>query len=102
MRGPRESVTVYARKRCHMMYDSSNPYASPTSADIHPVAAQWMGTPSPSLQRVANGLGMIFAGNILILVAVIGGIGMAAALARDAATLAMIDNLVSIAALVAF
>jgi hypothetical protein len=84
------------------MYDPSNPYASPTATETHPVAVQWLGTPSPSLQRVANGLGMIFAGNMLMLVAVVGGICVGIAFAQDVATLAMIDRVISIAALVAF
>jgi hypothetical protein len=83
------------------MYDPSNPYASPVTTEMHPVAAQWLGTPSPSLQRVANGLGMIFAGNILLLVIVVGVIGVGIAFAQDVATLAMVDRVISIAALVA-
>src|SRR5438046_2538450 len=83
------------------MYDSNNPYASP-GAEMHPVAAQWLGTPSPSLRRVANGLGLIFAGNILSMTALFGLISGGAAFAGDAATWAAIANVLSIAMLVSF
>jgi hypothetical protein len=89
------------RKVRIIMYDPSNPYASPVSTEMHPVAAQWLGTPSPSLQRVANGLGMVFAGNILLLVIVVGVFGIGIAFAQDVATLAMVDRVVLIAARVA-
>ncbi len=55
------------------MYDPSNPYASPMSTEMNPVAVQWLGTPSPSLMKVANGLGMIYAGIVVALLAGIGG-----------------------------
>ncbi len=56
------------------MYDPNNPYASP-SAEIHPVAAQWLGQPSASLRRVATGLGIILAANLLFLVLVLATVG---------------------------
>ncbi len=55
------------------MYDPTNPYASPMATEMDPIAVQWLGTPSPSLTRVANGLGMIYAGIVVALLAGIGG-----------------------------
>jgi hypothetical protein len=55
------------------MYDPSNPYASPMSTDMNPVAVQWLGTPSPSIQKVATGLGLVYAGVLVILLAIVGG-----------------------------
>jgi hypothetical protein len=55
------------------MYDPTNPYASPMSTEMNPVAIQWLGTPSPSLLKVARGLGLIYAGICLALLGVIGG-----------------------------
>src|SRR5271165_4649105 len=55
------------------MYDPTNPYASPTSTEMNPVAVQWLGAPSPSLQKVATGLALVYAGVLAILLAIVGG-----------------------------
>jgi hypothetical protein len=55
------------------MYDPTNPYASPLATDVNPVAVQWLGTPSPSLQRVATGLALVYASVLVILLAIVGG-----------------------------
>ena len=52
------------------MQDPINPYAAPAAVEMHPKAAEWLGTPSPSLGRVANGLGLIRSGGILAIAAV--------------------------------
>ncbi len=53
------------------MSDPYNPYAAPQPAsDLQPAAAEWLGSPSVSLNRVATGLGMIFFALTLIMLAV--------------------------------
>jgi hypothetical protein len=55
------------------MYDPSNPYASPMATEMNPVAVDWLGTPSASLYKVANGLGLIYYGVIVMAIAIGGG-----------------------------
>jgi hypothetical protein len=55
------------------MQDDFNPYAAPTSGTMHPRAAEWLGSADPSLQKVAQGLGLIYNGIITMLLAVIVG-----------------------------
>jgi hypothetical protein len=55
------------------MYDPINPYASPMTTEMNPVAVQWLGTPSASLTKVAKGLGLIYSGICLGLLSGIGG-----------------------------
>jgi hypothetical protein len=59
------------------MYDPTNPYAAPL-APIAPAATEWLGAQSESLRRVAFGLGMIYFGIVLVLVAIVVLIGMIA------------------------
>ncbi len=82
------------------MYDPINPYASPT-APLDPVAVQWLGTPSPSLRRVANGLGLIFTANLITLAEVLGGIAFLLLVRVDPATLETFSALTSAASLAA-
>src|SRR5688500_1326201 len=57
------------------MPDEFNPYAAPTSTAMHPRAAQWLrSTDDPSLQKVAQGLGLIYNGTITIILAVLLGL----------------------------
>src|SRR5207245_3437751 len=65
--------TFSAFERQSIMYDPSNPYASPMASAMDPIAIQWLGTPSPSLRKVANGLGMIYAGICLDILSAVGG-----------------------------
>jgi hypothetical protein len=55
------------------MQDDFNPYAAPTSSTMHPRAAEWLRSTDPSLQTVANGLGRICNGIILIIASLILG-----------------------------
>lgn len=68
---------------------------------MDPVAAQWLGTPSPSLQRVANGLGMIFAANMISLIAGLTAMVFFILNPTDLATNRVVLNVCSIASLVA-
>ncbi len=52
------------------MSTSLNPYQSPTTVGMSPVAAQWLAVPSISLTRVARGLGIMYAGIVLILLSI--------------------------------
>lgn len=52
------------------MHDPTNPYASPITTDIHPAAAEWLSSGAASLSRVAAGLGVIYAGLLSMLFAV--------------------------------
>ena len=56
--------------------DSINPYQAPLATDARPrpEAVEWLGSRSVSLSRVALGLGIIYAGIIVTVLAVIGGI----------------------------
>ena len=53
------------------MQDSFNPYAAPTSLEMHPAATEWLGTPNESLRKVASGLGLIRNGLVLLILAVL-------------------------------
>jgi hypothetical protein len=54
------------------MEDQFNPYAAPTATTMHPRAAEWLrSTSDPSLQKVARGLGLIYASIVLILLCAI-------------------------------
>jgi hypothetical protein len=55
------------------MQDTRNPYASPMATEMSAVAAQWLQSPSTSLTKVANGLGLIYAGIVVVLLSAIGG-----------------------------
>jgi hypothetical protein len=55
------------------MQNQTNPYASPMAMDMSPVAVQWLQTPSTSLTKVANGLGLIYTGICVTLLSAIGG-----------------------------
>jgi hypothetical protein len=72
------------------MQDEFNPYAAPASTAMHPRAAEWLhSTDDPSLQKVAQGLGLIYLSIIVILASLILmfflGIAFAAAEAPAAA-----------------
>jgi hypothetical protein len=57
------------------MQEEFNPYAAPTTSAMHPRAAQWLrSTDDPSLQKVAQGLGLIYNGTVTIIAAIILGI----------------------------
>jgi hypothetical protein len=57
------------------MQEEFNPYAAPTTSTMHPRAAQWLrSTDDPSLQKVAQGLGLIYNGTVTIIGAIILGI----------------------------
>lgn len=62
-----------ALERQAVMHDPSNPYASPMSSSMDPAAAQWLGDRSPSLMRVATGLGLVYASVLIIMLAIVGG-----------------------------
>jgi hypothetical protein len=53
------------------MQDSFNPYAAPTTLEMHPAASEWLGTPNESLRKVASGLGLIRTGLLLLITAVV-------------------------------
>jgi len=53
------------------MQDSFNPYAAPTTLEMHPAASEWLGTPNESLRKVASGLGLIRNGLILLILGVL-------------------------------
>jgi hypothetical protein len=89
-----------ALKRQAVMYDPSNPYASPMASAMDPIAVQWLGTPSPSLRKVANGLGMIYAGICLAILSAIGGAILSATSRGNLDTLALIGILLVIAFIV--
>ncbi len=87
------------------MYDPTNPYASPMSTEMNPVAVQWLGTPSPSLLKVARGLGLIYSGICLALLSVIGGsvlVFVVGAATRSPEAVAMIGILMMIGVIVAW
>lgn len=53
------------------MQDPFNPYAAPTTLEMHPKAQQWLDTPNESLRKVANGLGLIRTGAIVLILAML-------------------------------
>ena len=53
------------------MQDSFNPYAAPTTLEMHPAASEWLGTPNESLRKVASGLGLIRTGLLLLITVMI-------------------------------
>jgi hypothetical protein len=60
------------------MQDEFNPYASPATSTMHPRAAEWLrSTDDPSLQKVAQGLGLIYNGTVTMIVVIIAGIFLA-------------------------
>ncbi len=81
------------------MQDTRNPYASPMATEMSPVAAQWLQSPSTSLTKVANGLGLIYMGIVVILFAIIGGILSLFLLARTPAMAATILAFIGLAVL---
>jgi hypothetical protein len=86
------------------MYDPTNPYASPMSTEMNPVAVQWLGTPSPSLLKVARGLGLIYSGICLALLSAIGGtilVAVVAAATRSAELVGLLGVLMGIGIVVA-
>jgi hypothetical protein len=60
------------------MQDQFNPYAAPATVAMHPKAADWLRTQDPSLLKVGRGLGNIYLGIVLAILAVIGGAILAA------------------------
>ena len=87
------------------MYDPTNPYASPMSTEMNPVAVQWLGTPSLSLLKVARGLGLIYSGICLALLSVIGGsvvVFVVGAATRSPEAVAMVGILMMIGLIVAW
>ncbi len=53
------------------MQDQFNPYAAPTTVTMHPRAAEWLRTQDPSLLKVGRGLGNIYLGIVIAILAVI-------------------------------
>jgi hypothetical protein len=53
------------------MQDYFNPYAAPTTLEMHPAASEWLGTPNESLRKVASGLGLIRTAVLLLVFVVI-------------------------------
>jgi hypothetical protein len=57
------------------MQEEFNPYAAPTASTMHPRAAQWLrSTDDPSLQKVAQGLGLLYNGTLTVIAGIILGI----------------------------
>jgi hypothetical protein len=53
------------------MQEPINPYAAPSTTEMHSKAVEWLGTPSTSLRKVASGLGLIRIGLILTIFSVL-------------------------------
>jgi len=54
------------------MQEEFNPYAAPASTAMHPRAAEWLrSTDDPSLQKVAQGLGLIYLSIVILVGSVI-------------------------------
>jgi hypothetical protein len=61
------------------MQEEFNPYAAPTATAMHPRAAEWLrSTDDPSLQKVAQGLRLIYNGTVTLIAGVIIGAILAA------------------------
>ncbi len=55
------------------MPEPINPYAAPATVEMHPKAAEWLGTPNESLRRTATGLGLVRTGLVLIIINILIG-----------------------------
>jgi hypothetical protein len=74
------------------------------STEMNPVAVQWLGTPSPSLLKVAKGLGLIYSGICLALLCAIGGtilVAVVAAATQSAGLVGLLGILMGIGIVVA-
>jgi hypothetical protein len=84
------------------MQEEFNPYAAPASAAMHPRAAEWLrSTDDPSLQKVAQGLGLIYSGTVTVIAAIILGAIMAVVAGMAAGGGAMMIVVIAALALLA-